>query len=265
MRRRVFLAVLLIGFLTAGCKAGGKQYSADKAIATVNGSPISAQDLRRELDIRAKKDPSFKATPEDIREQAEVLINRRLLIREAQDRRLTEDDRFRQTIQTFWEQTLVRLLMERFHTEFQAMSSVSEEEIKAYYALLGNKATFQVLEVPTQAEAIEIAKTAQAGGPVAWKQTIGPVRYDEIRSGALERAFSFSPGQAKVFSENGVHVVVRLAAKEADTPPALEVIHDKIKSQLQGRKERRAFESWLREKREAAKVKLSLENYGNPL
>ncbi len=259
MLRYAAAFVLILSSLTAGCKAGGKNVS--DAVATVNGVAISAKDLRHELELRAKKDPSFKATPAAVQEQLDVLIDRRILIQEAQDRRLTEDERFTQTIRTFWEQTLVRLLMDRFHREFSALSSVSEEEIQSYYKDLGEKATFQVFETASEAEAAAVAGAAKNGETVAWGYTVGPVRYSDIKADFLERAFHFGTGESGVFSNGKVSVVVRLVSKETDTPPALEAIRDKIKLRIAERKERRLFEQWLTDKRAAAKVEIRTDQF----
>lgn len=249
---------LLVG---AGCRSQEARESSE-AVAFVNGHPIPAEDLRREIELRRRNDPDFKPTPEAIREQIEVLVTRRLLIQEAQDRRLTEDQRFTRTIRTFWEQTLVRLLLERFHDEIQSLTPVTDADIDRYYAQMGYKATLQVLDAPTREQALAAAQTLREGGQVAWSQTIGPVRYDELRAEPLEETFALNPGEVKVFShENGRNWVVRLSAKEADPAPPLEEVRPKIEALLRARNERRAFDRWLSEKRAAAKVELRPEHF----
>lgn len=258
---RKALWIVLGAFLAAGClKAGGKG-GASEAIATVNGNPITEKDLRRELAIRAKKDPSFRITPATIREQVDVLVTRRLLIQEAQRRRLTEDDRFTQTIQTFWEQTLVRLLMDRLYDEFDRTVVITEEEVAKYYERLAQKATFRILPGRDTETLTEAARRLQEGGEVAWERTVGPVRWDEIRSEALAEAFDLTPGQSRVYREGDGYALVQLVSKEADTPPSLDSIRGKIRERIKERKQEREFEEWLNRSRRDADVKLSLDRW----
>jgi hypothetical protein len=252
--------LILAAALAAGCSPSADQKDDSAPIALVNGEAVTAHELRRELALRSKKDPSFRITPDSIREQAEVLVNRRILIQEATERRLHEDERFTATIRTFWEQTLVRLLMERLQQDLKETAYATEEEVRAYYAKLGEKATFQSLTTENEEAAQNAARTAAEGGEVAWQRTIGPVRYDEIRSEALEEAFGFEAGQARVFREGDYFTLVRLVSKEADAPPPLEAIRDQIKARIRQAKERRSFEEWLADERRAARVSFTLEN-----
>ena len=260
MRTSAIIFTFLAACLTAGClRPGVSKPDAADVVALVNGDPITTKALRREIALRSKKDPSFKATPRSICEQLDVLINRRLLIQEAQSRKITENERFTLTIQTFWEQTLVRLLMDSLYEEFRPAATVTDAEVREFYSKLDEKATFQVLASENEEAVTATEKTAQSGGTVAWQRTIGPVRYGDIRSEALEKAFEMTPGQVKVFRQGSLTTLVKLVSKETDEPPSLETIRPNIETSIKERKQRRAFENWFSEKRRTANVKLSLE------
>jgi peptidyl-prolyl cis-trans isomerase C len=88
-----FLALAAAAALLAACERGGpaqKSAPADKPVAVVNGAPISAEALRRELALaRAGEPDEIAASPALRRRTAEDLVDRALLLAEAQRRGLT--------------------------------------------------------------------------------------------------------------------------------------------------------------------------------
>lgn len=101
------VCLLLSVFIAGGCAKKPQ----DKVIATINGDPIYAKDLNREVALSFRRNPMFKITPQTLEEQINILIDRRLLIQEAKKKNLDRTDRFVDTIKAFWEQTLIRDLM----------------------------------------------------------------------------------------------------------------------------------------------------------
>ena len=53
---------------------------ADKIIATVNGEPIYNKDLKLALALRLENNPSFKVTPNTLKEQINLIIDERLTL-----------------------------------------------------------------------------------------------------------------------------------------------------------------------------------------
>ena len=77
------LPVILIVFLLAGCGKAMKPVAkkpADKIIATVNGEPIYNKDVKEALALRLKNNPSFKVTPNTLKEQIDLIIDERLAL-----------------------------------------------------------------------------------------------------------------------------------------------------------------------------------------
>ena len=76
-------SLLLVMFLLAGCGKAMKPVAkkpADKIIATVNGEPIYNKDLKLSLALRLKNNPSFKVTPNTLKEQIDLIIDERLAL-----------------------------------------------------------------------------------------------------------------------------------------------------------------------------------------
>lgn len=125
------LLTLSTSLIILGCS---KEYTGDEDfIATVNKEPIKLKDFQRELAIRSKQNPAYKITPQAIDEQLNTIIDRRLMIQEAMKSGLANSDDFVRTIQTFWEQTLIRELIEAKNHEWEDRLFVTEQEINEYY------------------------------------------------------------------------------------------------------------------------------------
>jgi len=88
--RRLLVAVTAVAALLVSCERGGSAPSpGGRPVAVVNGTPISAEALRRELALASAGDgEDLEATPALRRRAAEDLVDRALLLEEAHRRGL---------------------------------------------------------------------------------------------------------------------------------------------------------------------------------
>lgn len=259
MQLRVILSLLVISapVFIAGCSKA----PSGPVVAVVNGTPIPAKDFEKELSLRAAQDPSFQLTPQTLREQLDLMINRKLLIEEAIDRKLSEDDRFKTSIRIFWEQTLIRLLMDSLTKEVEKSVNASDEEVKNYYAKLNSRVSFRIKR-NKEKSAVETAKAElEKGSAVQWDEELGPATFDNLNSPMLEEAFDFKQGESRIFEKDGMFFLVYVPLKETAVPPSFESIRDKIKARIKERKQTAAFENWFNEKKSKADIKMKLENF----
>ncbi len=126
----VILIVLSSLFFT-GCSK--ENNDTGKVIATVNKEKISLNQFERELALRSKQNPNFKVTSQSIQQQLDSVIDRRLMVQEAMAMGLTKNADFVRTIQIFWEQTLIRELIEAKNHEWKDRIFVTEGEVNEYY------------------------------------------------------------------------------------------------------------------------------------
>jgi len=126
----VLLSVIALVALY-GCSRG----TTDKGevVATVNKEPVRREDFQIEMALRAKQNPSYSLTAQTIDEQMNTIIDRRLMIQEAMKMGLAGNRDFVRTIQTFWEQTLIRELIEAKNKEWENRLFVTGEEIRKHY------------------------------------------------------------------------------------------------------------------------------------
>ena len=260
-RKFSFFIILVSFFSLTSCLAGCSKVSFskvsnpdNKVLVTVNGDKITARDVKRELAIRLKQDPSFKITPAILTQQLEIIINRRILIQEATHRKLAEEEAFVNTIRNFWEQTLIRNLLDRMGNELEKSVTVSDAEIQDYYSKMSQQVTFQIVR-NTQKEAMdELEQKVKQGQDITWDEKVGPAGIEDITSPVLENAFALGMGEFKVYFDNGVYYLVRVFMKDSMPSLALEGIRTKIETQIRQRKQQAVLENWLKEKRAKAKI-----------
>jgi hypothetical protein len=125
------LTIITLFLFIPGCSR--ENHNRGKVVASVNKEQISLEDFQRELALRSKQNPHYKVTPEAVSEQLNTVIDRRLMVQEAMKRGLASNEDFIRTIQSFWEQTLIRELIEAKNHEWEGRLFVTEQEIHDYY------------------------------------------------------------------------------------------------------------------------------------
>ena len=131
-RFRVLFAILSVLLIPVFTSCGGQRQHKD-AVATVNGAAVPLQEFQKELAIYASRNPDFKLNAESVEEHLNMFIDKQLMIQEATKMGLAEDERFLETIKRFWEQTLIRELIDAKSREWSGRLFVTEDEILGYY------------------------------------------------------------------------------------------------------------------------------------
>jgi hypothetical protein len=126
----IFFSVLL--FLP-GCGSDPGPAAQDSVIQ-VNNWRISLSEFNDLLKFEVYADPEVDLTRDSRAAFIDYLIQKELMIQEANRLKLDRKEEFVRTIQTYWESTLIRHLLDRKTEEFKKMILVTEEEIDDYYA-----------------------------------------------------------------------------------------------------------------------------------
>jgi len=128
--RVVVLAACVLA-LTAACSEERRPPAA--ALVTVNNFTLSQEQFSQLLKFEAEVDPTFQLSKEGRGEFLHQLIDQQVLVQEARARKLDEKERFRETIERFWEQTLIRDLLESQAEAIRRSTVVTKEEMAAWY------------------------------------------------------------------------------------------------------------------------------------
>ena len=130
IRRRLITNLCLIAligllFLQCSCTKHDKK---DETVVKINSFGLTASEFEELFHEYEAED-----TPEDRADALNNLITRKLLLEEAQRRGLDTEKDFLRSIESFWEQSLIRLVVDQKVQEIVKNITVTESEVEADY------------------------------------------------------------------------------------------------------------------------------------
>jgi len=125
------LAVCTLSGLS-GCGSGPSGEDSDTAIQ-VNDVTISTEEFNDMIKLQAYSDPEMNISRETRQEYVDYLIRKELMIQEAIRLKMDRKEAFIKTIETYWESTLIRRLLDYKTAELRKKILITEDEIQAYY------------------------------------------------------------------------------------------------------------------------------------
>jgi hypothetical protein len=131
MKKRLFTLFLVSGLLLVSCS--GDPAEKKGHILKVNGYTISSDEVDSRLKFEAELNSNFYVSEDTRAEFIKNLIQSQLLIQEAKKQKLDQREMFRQTIQRYWESTLIRDLLAEKGAQLRKTTVVTQEEVEAYY------------------------------------------------------------------------------------------------------------------------------------
>ena len=255
---RLSLAIFAMFVVLYGCGRSGAGGSKD-VIAKVNNDAIYRSDLKKEIAVRASRDPLFRVTPETKREQLEAIINRKLIVQAAMDKGLARREQFVETIKSFWEQTLIRNFIKHKKEEFQKYLFVAKNDIKTYYNNLSMLVTFKVFKSTSKEKADNAYDKYLRDKDTSEWQTVGPLAYENVLSHVLLEAFEMDQGQVGGFEDIPDYYLIQVVSKEKMNIEPLEEMQPEIEKRILQMKEKVLFDDWLKERRKRSKVDINKE------
>lgn len=211
------------------------------------------KDLVQEVNRTSKREPGVKLTEERVEEILHTMIDRKLLIDEAVKKGLSEDERFLQSIKSFWEQTLIRELVETKNREWADKLFVTDEEIKERYALMRNKVTIRFVKTHFAKEAESLMDRLPKHGTL-----MGPLFIEDLKpSDPFFSAFGMEVGAKASVTHDDDFYAFEVVKKEASGAPPLEEVYDSLKANLLEEKKEGVLEEWLEGRKKAAAIKVN--------
>lgn len=250
----IFSIAFLLLLLVSACETSKPR---EENIASVNDAPIPVSEFQKEVSLISKRDPSFKITKQRLEEQLNTIIDKKLLIQEAMKRGLAEDPEFAETIKTFWEQTLIRELVEVKAKEWADRLFATEDEIERHYKRMQYMPVVKLVRAKNKEQAGELKAKLLKGLPLDDAETLGPLFIDDVRSEALLNAFDMNAGEAKAYESDGEYIVVQVIKKDKAAMPPLKDSYSRIKTFLIERKKQDAMEKWLKDVKDSAKININ--------
>lgn len=129
MKRQLFTLVILLCIFIAGC---GPVAEKKEIVVKINDYQISKDRFEAEFkeSIYGQVD-----TPEARKVFLDNLVNRKLILQDAQSKGLDKEQGFLRMIERFWEQALLKIALDKKTKEISGSISVSDAQIRQLYDL----------------------------------------------------------------------------------------------------------------------------------
>jgi hypothetical protein len=131
--KKTFIYLLLLVLFLHLFSCTQDQAKEDKILAKINDYNLTIDEFQYQLAAELEMDEDFKLTKEAKAEFLEGLIRKELLIQEAKRLKLDRKEKFIKAIERYWENTLIRDLVEMKGEKISNRILISQEEIDAYY------------------------------------------------------------------------------------------------------------------------------------
>jgi hypothetical protein len=173
------------------------------------------------------------------------LVIKELLIQEAQRTGIDKEETFRRSIQNFYEQSLVKVLMDR---KFAALKiAVSDEEVDRYYALLDKKLSLTIYTAATAAD-------LNAGKARDEKRTIS---FGDLSRKMRSAIVSLKKGEKSAPVQSGnEYILLQLDGIKPGSVRQADVKKEDIRKLITDEKKEEIINEWLEGMRSKAKIKI---------
>lgn len=214
-----------------------KQPNDKDTAVTINGHRLAKSVIEQE----SGGDGYHRGSQAELMESA---ITRELLLQEAQRQAIDKEPTFRTSLETFYEQSLIKVLLDRQYRKAEA--TVSEEEIDTFLACYGQRVVFSRL--PTKDGSSE-PRTAGNG-----QQT--SAIFDDLAEPLQVIISSLKPGESTTKYDTGSdQYIIRLdsmtfAPTGSGTPPDRQA----VRRLLVEHKREQQINIWLNDLRKSASI-----------
>lgn len=123
-----YLTILFVMILIMGC---GRVAQKKDVLAKINNYEITLEEFNQEF---ADSKYGAENTPESRKMFLDSLINRKLILQEAQAKNLDKGKTFLKMIEKFWEQSLFKLALDDKSKEVVGTVGVTDMEVKDAYS-----------------------------------------------------------------------------------------------------------------------------------
>jgi hypothetical protein len=254
VQRLILLLLLSTVFVFLACS----QEKQDRgAVVMVNKAPIYASELQREIADYARLNPAQKITDSVIEDRLNTLIEKKLMIQEGVKRGVTKDRHFMETIKKFWEQTLIRELLDAKGKEMFRGLYVTDDEVLKAYERMQCRPHVRFAKAANRKAADRITASMRNGNHAAGERTIAPLFYEDVGDSPLINAFDMNAGEVKAYPMGTEYVVICVTAKGSMPMPPIEEVSSQIRESMLAQKKQRAISEWIKTIRESSAIQIN--------
>ncbi|MGD0336174.1 MAG: peptidyl-prolyl cis-trans isomerase [Candidatus Omnitrophota bacterium] len=268
--KTVAITLMFLSILGLGCgnKAGAPGSADERVLARIGPFGLTVADFKEQANpFLINKYASLPAVKQ--KEQVlEELIMKEVFLQEAQKMNLDKEKSFMKEIEGYWEQALMKSLINRKLMEFSEGITVSQQEILEEYSLMKRNLLVEMVVFNDKPEADKLSQ-AQANfdearqvlkGKILWESPADWYASSDLPQKISSVLFSLKPGQTSIPIEyNGNWIVVRLLEERVCNIGPLENLRPRIAQVISGRKKEALIEKWSLEIRKKTHVSIDKE------
>jgi hypothetical protein len=163
MKRQLFTSIILLCIVIAGC---GPAAEKKEIVVKINDYQISKDRFEAEF-----KDSIYgqNDTPDARKKFLNSLIDRKLILQDAQARGLDKEQGFLRAIERFWEQSLLKMALDNKTKEISGSISVNDAQVRQRYDFMVQEGTIsQPYEQASEQLKREIIKLKESEAMNDW-------------------------------------------------------------------------------------------------
>lgn len=265
----LILSLIIAGLLTHKYWSSNTAVGSDKIIAKVDGCEITVDDFREVL--RASLSNKY-ASANSLKTKFDILddlITKKLLILEAQNKNFDKDAAFLKEIQHYWEQALIKRVLNEKLFELSLKIDVKDSEIEKEYSRMRQKVLAQTVVLHNKKAAEGISKAADNFDEAKVKYKDGIVLdepdkwylYGDLPRHIEDIVFDLKQGQTSVPIAYGSNwMVVRVLGVDMGQRGPFEKAANSVRQNIFKRKQEEYFEKWMTTLRSNSDIDISVKN-----
>ncbi len=211
------------------------QQVSSSAVVTINDRTLT----REELQGYRENDPHHGTNAEFLNK----IITKQLLIAEAQRRNIDKEPDFRKALKTFYEHSLIKVLMERVNQEVDI--TVSDDEVDRFISAYGKTYIFYTLPTSTPVNS-ELVRS---------KGTKYTSLFDDLGTSLQKTLASIHIGEtATTFMTGNEKIIIYLEDIQGDSMASAKINKAAIKQKLIEEKLEEQLDLWMEDLRKQASI-----------
>jgi len=269
--KKIFIISLLIalGLGINGCGRGPLEEEGDtRVVARINDYELTVGDFENEADFMLKKTRLSKDPKKAKEELLNDIITKKILLQEAQKENFDKDTLFMREIERYWEQALLKLLLQRKEKELAGTVKIPDEDVLNEYNRMKHRAFAELVVLRNKLAASKLSKSGEnfdavkieiknsivSGESAEWWS------YGDLPAYLEKTMLLLKPGEVSRPIESGNEwIVMRVLQEEEVRVKPFEAMVPRIEKKLKKIKIEEALEKWILHLRKNASVKIDKE------
>ncbi|MFC1623714.1 SurA N-terminal domain-containing protein [Candidatus Omnitrophota bacterium] len=184
-----FYSILIFCFIFSffiGCSSASDEGDT-RIVAEVNRYEMMVKDLEYELKNVPFDEVEFLKTEDGRKAYIDRLLEKEILLQEAQRQGLDREKDFMKSIENYWEQALLKILVQKKSKEISSSTHVYSNEIEKYYKNSGEKLP---LSKVTSDIRRRVRQEKEREAMEKWVKDLRERSHIKINEGLIEEIFS---------------------------------------------------------------------------